>query len=203
MRQLAGHGRWRSVLMLSAADVTAVVCTIPPRAEQLGEALASVAAQTVQPAAIVIEFDWRRTGAAAAKNRALARVTTEYAATLDDDDVWYPHHLETLVEAAAETGADVVYPWPVMVGAAPLRPDRFGAPFDAVELRRGNYIPTTALIRTELARDVGGFQCPPGTPFDDWGLWLAMLDAGARFHHVPQQTWECRFHGGNTQGRAA
>lgn len=186
-----------------ATDVTAVVCTIPQRAQLLRAALASVTAQTAQPAAIVVEYDHRRTGAAETKNRALARVTTPWVAWLDDDDVWYPEHLAVCVAAANESGADVVYPWPVMVGAPPLNPRLFGAPFDPDALRRGNYIPTTALFRADLAREVGGFQRPAGTLYDDWGLWLAMLDAGAKFHHAPAQTWEYRFHDGNTKGAAA
>ncbi|MEV8610281.1 glycosyltransferase family A protein [Amycolatopsis sp. NPDC051373] len=182
-------------------DVTAVVCTIPPRAKRLRAALASIAMQTVQPAGIVVEYDHHRTGAAATKNRALARVSTPWAAWLDDDDVWFPNHLDVCVLAAHESGADVVYPWPQMQGAPDLRPDRFGQPFDPVALRRENYIPTTALFRADLAREVGGFQCVPGTSYDDWGLWLAMLDAGATFHHVPVKTWEYRHAGQNTSGR--
>jgi glycosyltransferase involved in cell wall biosynthesis len=181
-------------------EVTAAVATIPPRAKRLRAALASIALQTVPPAAIVVEYDHYRTGAAATKNRALAKVTTEFTAICDDDDLWFPHHLEALTAAQAATGADVVYPWPLMNGAADPRPDRFGVPFDADELRRGSYIPTTALFRTELAQRVGGFQKPPGSLYDDWGLWLAMLDAGATFHHVAERTWQWNVHGGNTSG---
>jgi glycosyltransferase involved in cell wall biosynthesis len=181
-------------------EVTVAVATIPPRSRRLRAALASVVTQTVQPSAIVVEYDHDRTGAAATKNRALAKVTTEFVAWIDDDDLWFPNHLEILTAAQAATGADVVYPWPLMNGAGDPRPDRFGVPFDAAELRRGSYIPTTALFRAELAQQVGGFQKPPGSPYDDWGLWLAMLKAGAVFHHVPERTWQWNVTGQNTSG---
>lgn len=182
-------------------EVTLCIATIPPRARLLRRALASAALQSYQPAAIIVEYDHGRTGAAATKNRALAKVTTEFTAIVDDDDVLFPQHLEICIGAQRHTAADVVYPWPQMDGAGDPRPDRFGVPFDADELRRGSYIPTTALFRTELAQRVGGFQKPPGSPYDDWGLWLAMLDAGATFHHVAERTWQWTVRGQNTSGK--
>lgn len=181
-------------------DITVCVATIPPRAKRLRQALSSIAVQTLQPAAIIVEYDHDRTGAAATKNRALAKVTTEWCAWLDDDDVFFPQHLEACAEAQTASGADVVYPWPAMNGARDPRPDRFGVPFDADELRRGSYIPTTALFRTKLAQHAGGFQKPPGSPYDDWGLWLAMLAAGATFHHLAARTWQWNVQGQNTSG---
>ena len=182
-------------------SVTVAIATIPPRASKLAEALISVTQQTRQPDAIVVEYDHHRTGAAATKNRALARVTTEWVAWLDDDDLLKPDHLATLTAAAEESGADVVYAWPEVHGWYDALAHRFGQPFDPDELRRGNYIHTTTLFRTELARAAGGFQCPPDTDQDDWGLYLGLLNAGAKFHHVPARTWYWRFDGGNTGGR--
>jgi len=78
---------------------------------------------------------------------------------LDDDDIWYTHHLATLVRHQQETGADLVYPWfEVEGGEDPLK--MMGKPFDPDELRRRNYIPIPYLVRTGLAQAVGGFQCP-------------------------------------------
>ena len=182
-------------------QVTVAVATIPPRATKLAEALVSVTQQTRQPDAIVVEYDHERTGAAATKNRALARVATGWVAWLDDDDLLRPEHLATLTAAAESSGADVVYSWPEVIGWHDALADRFGEPFDPEELRRGNYIHTTALFRADMARSVGGFKCPPGTDHDDWGLYLGLLNAGAMFHHVPARTWCWRLEGGNTGGR--
>lgn len=168
----------------------------------LRRALWSVLAQTRLPRAVIVEFDGDHTGAAATKNRALARVDTEWVAWLDDDDQFLPLHLEALATAQQATGADVIYPWPVMDGADDPRPDRFGKPFDAAELRRGSYIPTTSLFRTSLAKAAGGFRSPPGSNYDDWGLYLGMLERGATFFHLPVRTWVWNVRPGmNTSGQ--
>lgn len=187
-----------------SSDITVVIATIPIRAKMLRKALASVVLQTFQPAAIVVEYDHEHTGAAATKNRGLARVTSEWVAFLDDDDQFMPEHLKKLRGAQLDSGADVVYSMPFIpqipggIDPSGMR----GAPFDPDELRRRSYIQTTSLVRTKLAQSVGGFQCPPGSDYDDHGLWLAILDAGGTFHHLPEQTFLWEHHGRNTSGRA-
>jgi glycosyltransferase involved in cell wall biosynthesis len=185
--------------------VTAVIPTIPPRETHLRRALASIRAQTHPVTGASIYVDHQHIGAAAARNRALAAVDTEYSAFLDDDDEWRPEHILTLVKAAEETGADVIYPWFDVVSPRAFDPwpGVFGRHFDPDDLRTRNYIPTTVLARTELVRDVGGFE-PYGdqqeSACDDWGLWRKLLDAGARFHHVPERTWLWHWHGQHTSG---
>lgn len=190
-----------------SSDITVVVATIPIRAKMLRKALASVVIQTLQPAAIVVEYDHERTGAAATKNRGLARVTSEWVAFLDDDDAMLPEHLEKLAAAQAASGADVVYSMPYIPQLAAqggIDPSGMrGAPFDPEELRRRSYIQTTSLVRTKLMQSTGGFQLPRHveSDYDDWGAFLALLDAGASFHHLPEQTFLWEHHGQNTSGR--
>jgi glycosyltransferase involved in cell wall biosynthesis len=206
-------------------DITVCIATIPPRARELRRALASVAIQTLQPAAIIVEYDHEHTGAAATKNRAAAKATTEWLAFLDDDDQFLPHHLETLrtnrglglsCDAMPNGGVDVVYSIPQCPGLPGERDPngRYGVPFDAAELRRRSYIQTTSLIRRDIFTRAGGFQLPrrrmpDGSvcPYDDWGLWLAMLERGARFLHIPEVTFVWNHWGrgapgtpGNTSG---
>lgn len=178
--------------------ITVVIPTIPGREKQLIRALASVDAQTMRPATVLIEADVNREGPAAVRNRMLAKVTTEWVAFLDDDDELYPDHLRRLIRYARLSGLDVAYPgWD---GDDPT--GMFGLPFDPVLLAERNYIPVTALARTEMVRAAGGFQPHPdagGDPCEDWGLWLAMLDLGAKFGHLPVRTW--RWNPGGTRGR--
>src|SRR6185369_9814822 len=100
------------------------------------------------------------------------------------DDEFKPNHLRACARNAALTGADLVYPWfdcDVEDGLG-----MFGVPFDRVGVRR-----------------VGGFQEHPddnGDPCEDWGLWLALLDAGTVFSHLPQRTWIWH-NGAGTRGR--
>lgn len=177
--------------MTQNTDVTVCIATIPVRPNELSRALASVASQTLKPDAIVVEYDHNRTGAGPTKNRALARVTTEWVAFLDDDDEMMPQHLERLVAAQRGTGVDVVYSMPYIPQIADhIDPSGMrGAPFDPDELRRRSYIQTTSLIRADLFKKVGGFQVAPGTNYDDWGGFLALLEAGAEFYHLAEHTF--------------
>lgn len=186
-------------------SVTAVIPTIPPRDALLRRALDSVRFQSRPVYEVSVATDHEHAGAAATRNRALAAVHTPWAAFLDDDDEWQPGHIRVLLEAAQAAGADVIYPWFNVVSPRGFDPwpGVFGRPFDPDELRARNYIPTTVLARTELIRDVGGFE-PYGdqkeSACDDWGLWRKLLDAGARFHHAPQCTWLWHWHGNHTSG---
>jgi glycosyltransferase involved in cell wall biosynthesis len=149
-----------------------------------------------------VALDVDREGAAATRNRALAMVKTEWVAFLDDDDEFLPDHLKLCARYAYLSGCDVVYPGYEYVGGEdPVK--CFDLPFDAGRLRRSNFIPVTTLCRTQKVLEAGGFQPHPdrnGDPCEDWGLWLAMLERGAKFGHVPHKTW--RWHlGETTRGR--
>jgi glycosyltransferase involved in cell wall biosynthesis len=184
-------------------SIAVVIPTHPGRETLLERALDSVEAQILQPVQVIVEFDAHGKGAAVTRNWALAKVQTDWVAFLDSDDEFKPIHLRACFRHAGLTGADVVYPGYNTVGEDPI--GCFGMPFDGDLLRGRNYIPVTTLCRTDLVRKVGGFQPHPdenGDPCEDWGLWLALLDAGAVFSHLPQRTWIWRTTGG-TRGRAS
>jgi len=185
------------------ADITVCIAHIPIREAKLVRAIDSVLDQILKPAQIVVEKDTHKTGAGATKTRAVKAATTEWVAILDDDDEFLPWHLRDLHAAAIETGADVVYADPLIPEREDQRdPNALPGPFDADELRRRSYIQTTALVRRELLLDVGGFQMAPGSQYDDWGAWLAMLDAGGSFYHHEDVTWIWHVDGENTSGLA-
>lgn len=183
--------------------ITIVIPTIAERYDLLQRALRTVDAQTLPPAAVLVEPDHDRAGAAATRNRALERVTTEWVAWLDDDDELYPDHLRKLARFATLGGYDVAYPgYDVDGGPDPV--GCFGLPFDRSLLQRRNYIPVTALCRTSAVRAAGGFRPHPdehGDPCEDWGLWLAMADLGAKFGHLAVRTWRWHLSDTSTKGR--
>lgn len=187
--------------------VTVVIPSIPPRDKLLHRALDSVLTQRHTADAIVVEIDRDHAGAAATRNRGLAKVTTEWTAFLDDDDTLGPDHLaELMAYADGNPWADLVYPWFDVVNGFDPFPQFEGRGFDPAVLEHTNHIPVTVLARTDRIRRVGGFQPigPPGNPCDDWGAWKAMLADGAQFAHLPQRTWSWHWHadfGGNTSGR--
>jgi glycosyltransferase involved in cell wall biosynthesis len=170
----------------------------------IGRSLLSVLAQTHPVDAISLAVDNTRKGAAENRNDAVRGVATEWTAFLDDDDTWGPDHIQDLAACAADTGADLVYPWfHLPVGADPF-PQYFGEPFDPTALDHQNFIPITVLVKTQLLWDAGLFKPkgPPENPCEDWGMWLALRDAGAEIVHYPVRTWTWNWHGGNTSGRA-
>lgn len=181
------------------AGITILVPHIPVRRSELSRALASAFAQTLPPAAVHVQVDSEHAGSAATRNRALVDVHTEWVAFLDDDDQLLPHHLDELVRCAEAFSADVVYPGCHVAGGYDPH-DRFGQPFDPELLREKSYIPVTSLVRTELAQ-AAGFAPPPGSDYDDWGFYLALLDDGAKFVHHPVKTWIWNHWNGNTSGR--
>lgn len=182
--------------------ITVITASLPSRAGMLAECVSSVAAQTHPPIVHLVAVDVGRRGSSAVRNRLLAGVDTPWTAVLDDDDVALPGHLAAL----RSVEADVVYTLPTVEGRSGWQPV---GPFDPDRLRRESYIPATALVRTALLRDLGGWRAVSVSPngWEDWDLWLRALDAGARFAFVPEVTWRYRFHGGNKtfkgEGQAA
>jgi len=195
--------------MIYRPGVTVVTPSIPPRARTLlPRAMDSVLRQDHPVDGISIAVDTAHEGSAVTRNRALEGVTTEWAAFLDDDDTLRPGHIGSLLTAAQEFGADVIYPWFTVPSGFDPFPEYEGQPFNEHALRKiQNYIPVTLLVRTELAMSVGGFEDrnksrePGASPCDEWGLWLKLLDAGAVFHHLNERTWYYHWHPGNTSGR--
>jgi glycosyltransferase involved in cell wall biosynthesis len=188
--------------------VTVVIPSIPPRGRTiLPRALDSVLRQERPADAISIAIDHGHQGAAITRNRALAGVTTEWTAFLDDDDTLRPGHIGSLLRAAQESGADVIYPWFTVVSGWDPLAEFEGQPFNEKIMRESqNFVPVTVLARTELVQSVGGFEDrnkstePGASPCDEWGLWLKLLDAGAKFYHLNERTWYWHW-GVNTSGR--
>lgn len=189
---------------MSRKTVAVVIPTIPPRRELLRRTLSSVFHQTRLPDQVIVEPDPDKTGAAATRNRANARVVTDYIAVLDDDDELLPNHIEALMKAAeADPEADVLYPIPeyedgmqrVCLYVNGIRTEPWGLEWSDDHRNSmfsvGSFIPHTVLMKTETLRDVGGYDEDPSpkTPFDDYNLFIKMIRNGGKFVHVPETTW--------------
>jgi hypothetical protein len=162
--------------------------------------VSTVAAQTLKPQAISVAIDSDREGAGPTRTRALEGSYTEWTAFLDDDDEMLGCHLETLMALLLEHEADVAWSWFEVVGGSdPLRQFR-GRQWNPQD---PHMFPITAVVRTEMARDIG--FSPPIHPSgqisgEDFPFWLAMRDAGAKFIHTPEITWCWHHDSQNTSG---
>jgi glycosyltransferase involved in cell wall biosynthesis len=128
----------------------------------------------------------RNTGVGGARNTATQLATGEWLAFLDADDVWAPRKIETQLDAVGD-GAWVYTnrfnfgargPLPELQSDVTLMTD--GDVFVPL-LLRGNFITlSSAMMRTRLVIDLGGFCCRDGG-CSDWDLWLR---AASRRHEV-------------------
>lgn len=186
--------------------ITVVIPTHPARGAALdpstllGRAVASVEAQTLQPAGgISIACDLNGEGAAATRQRALDAVQTPWVSFLDSDDYLYPHHLETHWRLLEEWGADVAYSW--WGGNRPFPEETHrGLQFDN---KHPHHITMTLTVRTELAKRVGFVRehLDPDWTGEDWAFICGLAKLGAVFVGTGEETWFYdATHGGNTSG---
>ncbi|CAA9225551.1 MAG: hypothetical protein AVDCRST_MAG20-780 [uncultured Acidimicrobiales bacterium] len=119
-------------------------------------------------------------GVAAARNRGLDDVSSGWVAFLDDDDLWAPDKLSAQLAAAAAApeagwvcGGAVTVDEDLRVLAA-MRPPP-GGPIATLLLSR-NRVPGGAsgtMVRTDLARDAGGFDTDLSN-IADWDFWIRL-----------------------------
>lgn len=162
-----------------------LTATVPERDYLLEEAAKSVADQTVQPVVYHIGVDENRLGAAVTYNKLVEQVDTEWVTFLDDDDLLLPNHLEVLL--ANSEHQDIVYTRPRFDGWTGH--PGYLKPYSPELLEKESIVPITAMLRTDLFREVGGF--PDGWGYD-WRMWLACSDVGARVNPVEEVTWVYR-----------
>lgn len=173
-----------------------------PRAPMLIQASWSVQQQTVKPAGISLAVDMDHKGAAATRQRALDLVTTPWVSFLDDDDLMYPHHIETHWRILQESGADVAYSWFDGNEPFPASTHR-GKVWDPAG---PHHITMTITVRTELAKQIGFAPHPDARAdgsFEDWRFICGLNELGARFVGTDELTWHYRIHNNNTSGLAA
>jgi glycosyltransferase involved in cell wall biosynthesis len=208
---------------MTRLTVAVAIPTIPGRERSLERALESVFAQTRPPDQILTELDVERTGAAATRNRLLARVESDVIAWLDDDDEFMPPHISVCMRpfevprGKFDPAPDLVYPSPRMVGG----PDptavtfqgnlrlpwgvRFGKEQEAHLRRNGSFIPMTHLVRTSAMWRIKGFRegyhvpdpkYPAGQRYrgEDEDYLIRLLDTGATFEHIDRRTWKWYSH---------
>lgn len=123
-------------------------------------------------------------GVARARNAGAAQAKGEWLAFLDADDVWLPGKLERQMASADAAlihtdryNIGVLDGLPAVHGD--LQPLVDGDVFSAL-LIGGNVITTSSVaLRTEVFRDLGGFDEDPRLLAEDWDLWLRVAERHA------------------------
>ena len=196
-----------------------VVVVVPAHDAEgtIDQALASVMAQSVAAAEVVVADDassdatveragrWAdrlpvrvltttdNGGPAAARDRAVRASTSPLVAMLDADDVWLPDHLETLV-ALHRDDLDVALAqflrWAPGEGVGSAPGDLLPLPPPERQLAAiylGNYAWIASLYHRSLYEEAGGFRTSLRVG-EDWDLYIRMLRRGARFRRAGHPT---------------
>lgn len=131
--------------------------------------LRSLERQTYRDFDIICAWDHGR-GANHARNAGFRLTNTPLVLFSDDDIDWHPDALQRLV-STLKANPKASYSYGAYTMGGRVYCDR---PFDAARLKRGNYISTMSVIRTE---HFPGFD-ESIQRLQDYDVWLAMLAAG-------------------------
>lgn len=138
---------------------------------------------------------------AAASNTALAMAQGDYVALLDHDDELRPHALLEMAEAIVrQPDLGLVYSDEDKLDVEGRRFDPYFKPdWNPDLLRSQNYVCHLTVIRTSLAREVGGFR-EGFEGSQDHDLILRCIErlAPAQIHHVPKVLYHWRAIEGST-----
>jgi glycosyltransferase involved in cell wall biosynthesis len=189
--------------------IVSVIVPTHNRPELLCIAIDSILAQTMENFEIIVVNDagidvepWianrdprrririirhpRNKGVAASRNTGLKAARGRYIAYLDDDDLYYPEHLQTLVNTAEEHGVSVACSeanralYAEKNGWEPLQRDViYRLDFSADDFLVSNRLPVLSILHRKTCIDTIGLFDEELTTHEDWDMWVRL------FHHFP------------------
>lgn len=203
--------------------ITPLVSVILPtynRPDMLAIAIASILSQTMQSFEIIVvndagtdivqilnQFQGKgkiryiahdvNQGLAAARNTGIRAARGKYIAYLDDDDTYYPNHLETLVNFLESNDCRVAYTDAVRAvqqntGDGYHTVEKkvlYSRDFDYDAILVDNFIPVLCVIHEKECLSMSGMFDESLPRHEDWDLWIRM-SRHERFAHLPTVTCE-------------
>ena len=151
--------------------------------------------QTEEIALVFTEKDGRiryisqeNAGVISARNRAIASSNGEFVLPLDADDTIAPFYLEKVVRVLqTDPACKIVYGKGWLTGEKNepfLLP-----PFSIKGLLRDNCIFNSAVFRRQDFDAVGGYNSNMKTGYEDWNLWLSLLEDGGYAHQLEETVY--------------
>jgi glycosyltransferase involved in cell wall biosynthesis len=187
---------------------SAVVITAHDQGTLVAEAVASVRAQTLPPAEVVVVDDGSRDpgsiavldgiaargearvlrqenrGVSAARNAGIAATSTPLVAVLDGDDRWEPTFLARTVPLLDDPAVVAASSWMRLHGVATGVVEPPGG--TTVDFLHRNACPATAVLRRSAWQRAGGYDEGMRAGFEDWDLFLGLVADGGRVAIVPE-----------------
>src|SRR3989304_7971813 len=136
-------------------------------------------------------------GLAAARNTAIKNASGQYIAYLDDDDILYPDHLETLVTFLETTNYKVAYTDAYRAHqekengkyVTKKRDVPYSFDFDYDLILTGNFIPVLCIMHEKSCIEKVGTFDETLRSHEDWDLWMKM-SREFQFAHIKKITCE-------------
>jgi glycosyltransferase involved in cell wall biosynthesis len=192
---------WKS----NSKPTVSVIIPTYNRREQLTQAIKSVLGQTFRDFEIIVINDGgvdiknliddlnrgknivyvnlaTNRGLPAARNTGIGVARGKYIAYLDDDDIYYPDHLQTLVSFLESTDYKIAYTDSCRtinkkVGGKYIfqsKEQYFSGDFDCDRIFVENYIPVLCFMHERTCFDDVGIFDESLTSHEDWDLWIRM-----------------------------
>jgi glycosyltransferase involved in cell wall biosynthesis len=139
-------------------------------------------------------------GLAAARNSGIRACHGKYIAYLDDDDIFYPEHVETLVGVLEKGSHKVAYTDAFRAFQRKVydeyvvekRDVPYSFDFDRDRILISNYLPVICVMHDRLCMEKSGYFDESLATHEDWDLWIRMSRT-YDFKHIPGTTCEFRW----------
>jgi GT2 family glycosyltransferase len=185
----------------------------------LGEAIDSILNQTLPPVKVVLVndgstdnslevmrgyqekhptiidvIDQSNGGVARARNRGFKEVGTFWTIFLDADDILDPTYIERTVSAAKEHSASIVYTDMLLFDTTQKKHHQKFRKYSKSALWQANFIHNSALIETQILREVGGYKEIMEKGLEDWELFISLGEKTKHFYYIPEPLLHYRQH---------